>query len=783
VEVTPVADLATPTLQLLDHRPGDFCITRPGTRGGSCLVDPQTAALLQYFRRPTSIVDAILAFAAAEALDPRETLDEAFGVLASLVESGLLVPADSPQSAAVEASLAAGMMIGGVEIVEPVHVLDDTEVYRARTAAGRDVALKIAGTAAFQAVKAAVENEIEVLRHLDGRVNPDLVGAGRHQGRPYAITGWQLGVELYEAGADARALAGRDGRAELLGLAERILEAYAYLHDQGVLHGDVQPRNVLVGGRGGVTLLDFGLAVIPETGRAFMRGGVPLFQAPENARAQLENEGSLPTVSARSEQYSVAALIYLALTGGHTHAFSLRQDEMLRQLAEEEPLPFHRHAVERLRAVETCLRRALAREPSERYPDMGRFLDAFRRAAATDGNRRRPPAASAGTDPLRSLTKDALTSLTALSESGSRDSRPLTASVFYGGAGVAYALLRAARHQDDESLLAQADLWISSCSHAAGNDPDRAFRDAEREIDPEALGRASLFHNAVGVHCVDALVAQARGDDHGQSLALERFLSSSTRTRHGDLVFGRAGQQLGCAAMLEALPGHLDRAQLLEHGGEVLNDLVDFLSSQPPIDENRGIGSVGLAHGWGGFLYAILRWCEVTGQPLPPRVTERLRELAALGQPCGRGLRWPLPQGKSPRGLPLVASWCNGAAGLSQLWTLAHRLTGDAQLETLADLTAWAAYEAAPEAPAGLCCGFAGRAYALLGRFRATGDEQWLQRARLLTERTLDRREVDQHIRFSLFHGDPGLVLLALDLEEPDFSSMPLLEAEGGLAA
>ncbi|WP_352637907.1 phosphotransferase [Mesorhizobium sp. M0145] len=86
---------------------------------------------------------------------------------------------------------------------------------------------------------------------------------------------------------------------------------YAHLHSQGILHGDVHPRNVVVDENKAVTLIDFGLAtpiaVANSTPIDTRRGCIDLFTEPELARAhpptrlreRLEELAALATPVAR----------------------------------------------------------------------------------------------------------------------------------------------------------------------------------------------------------------------------------------------------------------------------------------------------------------------------------------------------------------------------------------------------------------------------------------------------------------------------------------------------
>src|SRR3954451_11109670 len=214
VEVVPVARLPDRLLGQIDHGPDDHSVTRPYTRTTSTIVDVRTARLLEPFRSPVTIVDAVLRFSKSEGLDPRQTLDDAYPVLKGFVDQGVLVAATSAVAQPIVTSLAPGDRIDGFEIVAPAHLIVDTEVYLARAADASDVALKIARPGAART--AAFRREATVLARLDGRVNPRLVATGRVDERPYLATEWYPGVDVLEASEEARRTGAGAARATLL---------------------------------------------------------------------------------------------------------------------------------------------------------------------------------------------------------------------------------------------------------------------------------------------------------------------------------------------------------------------------------------------------------------------------------------------------------------------------------------------------------------------------------------------------------------------------------------
>jgi serine/threonine-protein kinase len=122
-----------------------------------------------------------------------------------------------------------------------------------------------------------------------------------------------------------------------------------------------------------------------------------------------------------------------------------------------------------------------------------------------------------------------------------------------------------------------------------------------------------------------------------------------------------------------------------------------------------------------------------------------------------------------------MSGWCNGAAGYVFLWTLAHRLFGDARWLELAELAAWQSWDE-PRFTADLCCGTAGRAYALLNLYKHTGATEWLSRARQLATHAAAAAVETSHRKYALWKGELGVATLIADLEAPEHAAMPFFE-------
>jgi serine/threonine-protein kinase len=221
---------------------------------------------------------------------------------------------------------------------------------------------------------------------------------------------------------------------------------------------------------------------------------------------------------------------------------------------------------------------------------------------------------------------------------------------------------------------------------------------------------------------------------------------------------------------------------LTSYGQRILNDVWEKLEADTPIPESRQIRHLGIAHGWAGLLYATLLWHRSARTELPVQTQKHLEELAALTEPIGRGARWkwlldPDPGHKTYQYMP---GWCNGSSGYIHLWTLAHRVFGDDRYLNLAEQAAWNAWEEAGGIH-NLCCGLAGCAYGLLNLFRYTGENVWLERARVLAERAATAGGKSDLPSYSLYKGMLGVAVLAADLARPQQSCMPFFEREGWL--
>ena len=778
VILVPVADLPEELRRQLDSEEGDWAITRPRSRTPSRLVDADSAELLALFKEPRTIVEAVIRYSRSREMDPGETLEQAYPLLQRLLGSGFLVPEGEAGAEGIHPALEPGDSIAGFEVVECVQGLEDTELYQVRRS-GTVAALKIERPSA--AGKTGLfEREAAILTHLDGRGTPRLLGSGDVDGRRYLAIEWRSGVDAAVAAAERRGK-----RAELLALLSAIVSAYAGLHERGVVHADVHPRNVLVERDGSVRLIDFGIASwegAPEGLARTWRGGVAFFFEPEYAAAARAGQEPPPATLA-GEQYGVAALLYLLAAGVHPIDFSLEKTEMLRQIAEEPPLPFAERGAEPWPELEAVLARALSKDPAERFASLAEMAAALNRVEMPAAAERGGSGPSAG-EALLARVLDKAAPEGPLFTGGFPEAP--RGSVNYGAAGLAYALYRVAQAREDAALLSTADLWIARALRDGGD--EASFYNSEIELTPETLGRISPYHTANGLFAVQALVSHALGDRASQREAVGAFLAGAREPCvNPDLALGRSGVLLAAALLLDTVDGEEDdpvRRELTSLGNELLAGLWEELDPLPPVPVCDPLPNLGMAHGWAGYLYATLQWCRAAGTARPERLRERLDQLGECAQLWGRGLRWRWygTEAGDRRGTNVMPGWCNGSAGFVFLWTLAHRELGDPAFAALAEGAAWNTWEA-PDGGGSLCCGLGGRAYALLNLYRHGGGPEWLERARDLANRAAADIVKGSEREDSLYKGTVGVALLAAEIAHPESAAMPFFEEEGWRSA
>ncbi len=230
------------------------------------------------------------------------------------------------------------------------------------------------------------------------------------QGRVYFTMKLVRGEDLSYVIEHARA--GRDGWSEtrVVTVLLRVCEAMAYAHSKGVIHRDLKPSNIRVGRFGAVYVMDWGLARVH--GRSDERDlrvrelesadasepvvsertlqpagdsplhtmdgtpiGTPMFMSPEQASGRLDQLG--PT----TDVYGLGAILYTLLAGRMPYVEPHATPDglaIVRQIRNGPPRMLRELAPRATPELAAICERAMERDPSRRYRDMGELSEELR---------------------------------------------------------------------------------------------------------------------------------------------------------------------------------------------------------------------------------------------------------------------------------------------------------------------------------------------------------------------------------------------------------------------
>jgi serine/threonine-protein kinase len=189
-------------------------------------------------------------------------------------------------------------------------------------------------------------------------------------------------VMPYVEGESLRQRLQREGQLpldEALRLTHEVAEALHYAHQQAIIHRDIKPENILLS-RGHALVADFGIALavtqagggrLTETGLSL---GTPAYMSPEQAMAE-------PRLDGRSDQYSLACVLYEMLAGEPPYTGPTAQAIIAKRLSE--PVPHLGTLRQVPPAVEAAVTRALSKSPADRFPSVAEFAAAAARGLAT----------------------------------------------------------------------------------------------------------------------------------------------------------------------------------------------------------------------------------------------------------------------------------------------------------------------------------------------------------------------------------------------------------------
>lgn len=156
-----------------------------------------------------------------------------------------------------------------------------------------------------------------------------------------------------------------------------ILDALDHAHSKGVTHRDMKPANLIMLADGHVKIADFGIARI-ETSQLTQVGtvmGTAAYMSPEQFMGQV--------VDGRSDLFSCGVILYQFLTG--EKPFTGTQTTIMYKVLREEPLPPSTLNMALPAAWDAVVKKAIAKNPDERYQTAREFSEAVAAAVLNQG--------------------------------------------------------------------------------------------------------------------------------------------------------------------------------------------------------------------------------------------------------------------------------------------------------------------------------------------------------------------------------------------------------------
>ena len=232
----------------------------------------------------------------------------------------------------------------------------------------REVVVKVVSpTLAVELSAERFQREIALAARLqEPHIVPVLAAGETAEGLPYYTMPFVAGESLR-----ARLARGRLATAEALSILRDVACALAYAHEQGVVHRDIKPDNVLISS-GTAVVTDFGIAKAisasrtdagPEDGaatltRAGTSVGTPAYMSPEQAVGG--------AVDGKADVYAWGVLAYELLAGTHPFATWTTAPQLISAHLTERPRPLASRSSDVPSTVETLVMRALAKAPADR---------------------------------------------------------------------------------------------------------------------------------------------------------------------------------------------------------------------------------------------------------------------------------------------------------------------------------------------------------------------------------------------------------------------------------
>ena len=215
--------------------------------------------------------------------------------------------------------------------------------------------------------------EVRLASRMDHAGVAKVVEVGQQDGLPYftmeLVDGTPLSERLYEGALPI---------GEALAIIESAARGVQHIHEKGVIQRDLKPQNILVKRSGEVVVIDFGLArdaagIDPRITQSGVWLGTPAYISPEQA------QGEASFCDARADVYSLAAVLYEALTGVPPYG-SGNTKQIFKNLKTKNAEPIRTLRPECPEAVEAVVMKGIAKNRDSRFSSALELADAIAEA-------------------------------------------------------------------------------------------------------------------------------------------------------------------------------------------------------------------------------------------------------------------------------------------------------------------------------------------------------------------------------------------------------------------
>lgn len=266
-------------------------------------------------------------------------------------------------------------MIGRYKRIEEIGSGGMGVVYRALdTGLNREVALKLLPPQVQDQERFAelFWHEARTIAQLDHAHTLPVYDVGIHEQRPFLIMRLLRGGTLRD-----KLKHGNLTIPQLMHIMQQIAQGLDYAHSQGIVHRDIKPTNILFDERETAVISDFGLAkihTVTSAASSSTLAGTPIYMSPEQcADGQIDG---------RSDQYSLAVVVFEALTG--QLPFSGTTLQIMYKHVNVPPPVAHELNTQLPATISPILQQGMAKTPGERFASVGAFVAALQAATTPE---------------------------------------------------------------------------------------------------------------------------------------------------------------------------------------------------------------------------------------------------------------------------------------------------------------------------------------------------------------------------------------------------------------